>query len=58
MNNLSMNDIPYTPSPREIAEAKTPNGGWTRRQLAAWGVPWPPPDGWKKALEEKWLQGA
>jgi hypothetical protein len=28
----------------------TPNGGWRKSQLAAWGVPWPPPKGWKKRL--------
>jgi hypothetical protein len=35
----------------EIERAKTPAGGWTREQLAAWGVPWPPPKGWRKCLE-------
>lgn len=25
-------------------------GGWTRATLAEWGVPWPPPRGWKKVL--------
>ena len=34
----------------EIEAAKTPAGGWTKAQLAAWGVPWPPPKGWKQAL--------
>ena len=34
----------------EIMAARTPAGGWTREQLAQWGVPWPPPKGWKKAL--------
>jgi hypothetical protein len=37
----------------EIEAAQTPNGGWTRAQLAVWGVPWPPPRGWKKRLT-KW----
>lgn len=32
--------------------AKSPRGGWTRKTLAAWGVPWPPPKGWRKALVE------
>jgi hypothetical protein len=36
----------------EIEAAKTKNGGWTRRQLAEWGVPWPPPRGWKARLLE------
>lgn len=38
--------------PRAVIEgAKTPNGGWTRDQLAQWGVGWPPPHGWRRALE-------
>ncbi len=28
----------------------TSNGGWTKEQLAEWGIPWPPPKGWKKDL--------
>jgi len=42
------------PSPDEVEGARTPAGGWTRDQLAQWGVPWPPPRGWKKALEKQW----
>lgn len=38
------------PTAAEIEAAKTPRGGWTRAQLAEWGVPWPPPRGWKKRL--------
>ena len=34
----------------EIESKKTPNGGYTRETLAAWGVPWPPPKGWKAKL--------
>lgn len=34
----------------EIEAGKTPRGGWPRKQLAAWGVPWPPPKGWRRAL--------
>jgi len=34
----------------EIEAAKTEKGGWTRAQLALWGVPWPPPKGWKERL--------
>ena len=37
----------------EIEAAKSPKGGWKREQLAKWGVPWPPPKGWKKALLAK-----
>jgi hypothetical protein len=38
------------PTEAEIQEARTPCGGWTRETLAKWGVPWPPPRGWKKKL--------
>jgi hypothetical protein len=34
----------------EIEAGRTPAGGFTKAQLAKWGVPWPPPKGWKKAL--------
>lgn len=37
-------------TPQEIDAARTPAGGWTREQLATWGVPWPPPKGWKDRL--------
>jgi tape measure domain-containing protein len=33
-----------------IDAARTPNGGWTQAQLAAWGVSWPPVKGWKQRL--------
>lgn len=38
------------PTADEIEAAKTPNGGWTRATLAAWGVAWPPKRGWKAEL--------
>jgi len=34
----------------EIDAAKTPKGGWTYAQFAQWGVPTPPPKGWKERL--------
>ena len=37
----------------DIEAARTPKGGWTRAQLAEWGVPWPPPKGWKQQLIEQ-----
>lgn len=37
-------------SREEIERHKTPNGGYTRETLAMWGVPWPPPKGWKAKL--------
>jgi hypothetical protein len=45
-----------TPSPREIAAAITDKGGWTREQLALWGVPFPPPHGWKRELERRYAE--
>ncbi len=42
------------PSPAEIAAAQTAQGGWTRDTLAGWGVPWPPPKGWRAKLEAEW----
>lgn len=46
--------MPVLPSPGEIEAAKTSNGAWTRAQLAEWGVPWPPPKGWKGELIKRW----
>lgn len=42
--------LPRVP-PEEIQDARSPRGGWTRETLARWGVPWPPPAGWRRALE-------
>lgn len=44
------------PSPQEIEEAKSERGGWSRDQLAEWGVAWPPPKGWRKSLEARWVE--
>jgi hypothetical protein len=38
------------PAADEIEAARSPAGGWSRDQLAAWGVSWPPPKGWKAEL--------
>lgn len=38
-------------SRQEVEAGKTPRGAWTKKQLAEWGVPWPPPKGWREALE-------
>lgn len=35
---------------QEIEAGRSPRGGWTAAQLAAWGVPWPPPKGWQARL--------
>ena len=37
-------------SAEEIEAARSPRGGWTKATLAAWGIPWPPPAGWRQAL--------
>lgn len=34
----------------EIDAAKSAKGGWDRATLAAWGVGWPPPKGWRQSL--------
>lgn len=52
-----MSDEPSTPSPDEVTAARTEKGGWTKDQLAAWGVSWPPPKGWRAELEERWREG-
>ena len=41
------------PTEAEIDAAKTPKGGWTKAQLARWGLGWPPPKGWRKILLEQ-----
>jgi hypothetical protein len=40
-------------SREEIEACRTPAGGYsfTRERLASWSVPWPPPPGWRQALE-------
>ena len=43
-----MNRDPLTRE--QILACRTERGGFTRATLAAWGVPWPPPKGWQKAL--------
>lgn len=37
---------------KKIDAEMTANGGWTKATLAEWGVAWPPPKGWRKALIE------
>src|SRR5215204_3749932 len=46
------------PSPEEVADASTsPHGSWAAKQLRDWGVPWPPPAGWRKELARKHAAG-
>jgi hypothetical protein len=37
-------------SREEVEAGRSPAGGFTKKRLAEWGVPWPPPDGWLRAL--------
>ena len=41
-----------------IARGKSEAGGWTRAQLAALGVPWPPVKGWKATVLGKNISDA
>lgn len=50
-HNLAGSNV-ERPTSTDIERAKTPAGGWTRAQLAKWGVPWPPPQGWLAILIE------
>ena len=34
------------------ADRTTSASLWSRAQLAEWGVPWPPPKGWRKKLTD------
>ncbi len=42
------------PSPEMVEQYRTANGGWRREDLGRWGVPWPPPHGWREQLKRKW----
>lgn len=46
------------PSPEEVrlAATRSPSGNesWSALQLAEWGVPWPPPKGWRQILAALW----
>lgn len=42
--------IPRVVTKEEIEAGKTPKGAWTRATLEGWGVPWPPPKGWRQAI--------
>jgi hypothetical protein len=46
---------PRTPSPQEIEDAQTSNGGWSKTSFKEWGIGWPPRKGWRQQLERKWL---
>jgi hypothetical protein len=35
---------------KQVEAAKSPRGGWTKATLAEWGIPWPPPRGWRRRI--------
>lgn len=41
------------PTLAEMRQRQTKRGGFTRETLAEWGVPWPPPKGWRRELERR-----
>ena len=43
------------PSPAAVDACKTRAGGWSRAQLAEWGISWPPPQGWKDRLRRRYF---
>lgn len=48
MNDRVVTTLPLTED--EILAGASAKGGFTRAQLAAWGVDWPPVRGWKRRL--------
>ena len=50
--NKGIYRIPRNPiSKLTVEAAKTKKGGWGRNVLASWGVPYPPPKGWRQAIQ-------
>jgi hypothetical protein len=53
LNKISI-PTEYVPSAvltdADIERGKSARGGFTRKQLARWGVSWPPPKGWRRKL--------
>ena len=40
------------PCPAQIEAARRPGGAWDASTFVGWGIPWPPPKGWKKRFKE------
>lgn len=38
------------PTPEELEKLRLTTKGCNRALLAEWGIPWPPPSGWRKKL--------
>jgi hypothetical protein len=36
----------------EVLSKQTANGGWRKKDVAVWGVPWPLPPSWKATILE------
>ena len=43
------------PSPNEVAAGADLLGGWSKATLLSWGVPYPPPKGWRNVLHSLWM---
>lgn len=52
---VSEEEIMAKCTPKSLASG---NPAWTAKQLAEWGVPWPPPGGWKDALIANYNKGS
>lgn len=50
-------DFPATITDELLLEAASDRHGYTRKQLAIIGVPWPPPRGWKRGVVGKPISG-
>lgn len=51
MTVLSREEIRAELATKMTPDGKLPSKGQTRKQLASWGVQWPPPKGWLKELK-------
>ncbi len=51
----SLDESLPAPSPDEVLAARTGRNAWNRVTLAKWGVPWPPPAGWRTRLVERYF---
>jgi len=57
IDETNTQEVGRIPSPYEITQNQTSNGGWNKNALREWGVEWPPPEGWKKELENAYRLG-
>lgn len=45
------------PSPDAVVDASGGRGAWRAKTLAVWGIPWPPPSGWRAKLADLYNAG-